>query len=111
MKTNEKAKIMPLFPKCGIGNVLKRLPAIFCLATAVLLFSGCGKSEKAGRKVNLSLKAEAALNYVNSLPEGQRNVLLHGTGSADDKANALANLSSSGHLEGFEEYLKATENE
>lgn len=84
---------------------------IFCLAAAILLFPGCGKSEKTEEKVNLSLKARAALNYVNSLPEGQKNVLLYGTGSADDKANALANLSSSGHLEGFEEYLKATSSE
>ena len=67
-----------------------------------------GKKEK---KIELSLKAKLALEYVKNLPEGQKNVLLHGTGSAEDKANAMANLSASGHLEGFAEYLEATSSE
>lgn len=81
---------------------------IFCLAAAVLLFAGCGKSEKKAKNVKLSYKAWRALNYVKSLPEGQQNVLLHGRGSAEDQANAMANLSASGHLQGFAEYLEAT---
>ena len=94
----------------GVGNVLRKAVILF-LAAAVLFSFGCGKSEKKTKNVKLSYKAWRALNYVKSLPEGQKNVLLHGTGSEEDKANAMANLSASGHLQGFAEYLEATSSE
>lgn len=82
--------------------------AVLFLAAVSLFLTGCGEKEE---KVKLSYKARRALDYVNNLPEGQRNVLLYGSGSPEDQANALANLSASGHLQGFSEYLEATASE
>jgi len=83
--------------------------AVLFLMAAGLFLTGCGKKEE--KKVKLSYEARLALEYVNSLPEGQRNVLLYGSGSSEDQAQALANLSASGHMQGFAEYLEKTSSE
>ena len=43
---------------------------------------------------NLSFKAEMGRRAIDRLPYAQREALLTGSGSFDDEANALANLSS-----------------
>lgn len=44
-------------------------------------------------------KLQEAVNLIQSLPKQQVDVLLHGTGTFDDKANLMANLIESGNLD------------
>ena len=47
-----------------------------------------------GKNSNLSFKARVGRRALDRLPYAQREALLTGSGSYDDQANALANLSS-----------------
>ena len=79
---------------------------ILLLSLCLLVISGCGKEQKKEEvRIYLSPKALAAKYYIdNELPEEQRKAFYTGVG---DGANLLANLMSSGHLEGASEYQEA----
>ncbi len=84
----------------------------------IVLLSGLGgmldfdddgdhSTASSGRNRNLSFKAEMGRRALDSLPSEQREALLNGSGSFNDEANALANLSSD-DLDGVIEYLQST---
>lgn len=64
-------------------------------------------SSASGKNTHLSFNAEMGRRALDSLPSEQRAALLTGSGSFDDEANALANLSSD-DLDGVIEYLQST---
>ena len=64
-------------------------------------------SSASGKNTHLSFNAEMGRRALDSLPSEQRAALLTGSGSFNDEANALANLSSD-DLDGVIEYLQST---
>ena len=63
-----------------------------------------GDSISGSNRTAASYAAEYYIN--NELPAGQRDALLNGGGSYDDRVNALANLSANGMIQGAADYLQ-----
>ena len=66
--------------------------------------SDSGDSISGSNRTAASYAAEYYIN--NELPAGQRDALLNGGGSYDDRVNALANLSANGMIQGAADYLQ-----
>ena len=74
---------------------MNKTVAMLAFAIAILI-AGCDSepNSNSGNNSNLSFKARVGRRILDRLPASQRDYLLTGSGSSDDQANALANLSS-----------------
>ena len=74
---------------------MNKTVAMLAFAIAILI-AGCDSepNSNSGNNSNLSFKARVGRRALDRLPYAQREALLTGSGSYDDQANALANLSS-----------------
>ena len=74
---------------------MNKTVAMLAFAIAILI-AGCDSepNSNSGNNSNLSFKARVGQKILDRLPASQRDYLLTGSGSYDDQANALANLSS-----------------
>ena len=75
----------------------------------LIFFGSCiafQNSDRPRTSGHLSSSARRALKYMDELPPGQKEALLYGGGSAEDQANAIANMIESGNLDGLIEYQR-----
>jgi len=90
----------------GVGGgilMLLIMSVMICCGT-IDSDSDSGDSISGSNRTAASYAAEYYIN--NELPAGQRDALLNGGGSYDDRVNALANLSANGMIQGAADYLQ-----